>query len=220
MIFNHQLLFLHVPKTGGSSVRHYLLEVLPTPVFCSMPEDHQADLPPRATRIPGVAHESLGEARSILAARGQRLDRLRLIIACARNPYELEVSRYAFLRQELNSYNHGAEQALALTGDFELFAVVSRPHGQRPIDSYFVLDGLVPPSLRVVRLEDAANELSSALRKVGIEADGPALSHRNRSHHGAFNEYLHASRRAGRVREIQVAVRRRPLSAPEARPFI
>src|SRR5262245_23510957 len=132
MLFSDRLLFLHVPKAGGTSIVRYLLDVLPKPVHYSLPAGHlEGDEPEGVTRFHGVAHESLEEARAVLPRWGRRLDEFPMVISCVRNPYALEVSRYAFLRKDLGRvmYGPGTQQALALLDDFELFAVYSRTHG-------------------------------------------------------------------------------------------
>lgn len=193
MIFSDRLLFLHVPKTGGSSVVHYLLDALPKPAFYSRPADMKATVPPGVTVFEGVAHEDLAEARVILERRGLGLDPFPVIVACVRNPYALEVSRFAFLRRDLNSYNHGTQQALALLDDFELFAICSRPHGQRPLESYFTLDGVVPPNLRIVRLESLDKDLPACLAAGGIDGSTTRIPHSNATQHEHFRQYYNAT---------------------------
>ncbi len=168
----------------------YLLETLAEPLYCTLPPDHVMDLPSRITRVAGTAHESLAEAHLVLQSRGVALEQLPLVLACVRDPYELEVSRYAFLRQDLNSYNHTAQQALALLGSFELFATVSAPHGDQPIESYFLLDGVVPDNLRIIRLENADRELAGALEQAGVDTPELSLPRRNQSSHEAFERYF------------------------------
>jgi tetratricopeptide (TPR) repeat protein len=189
MIFSDRLLFLHVPKTGGSSVVQYLLETLPRPVYYSLPPDHEADVPPGVIRFHGIAHETLGEARLVLAERSRRLEDVPVVVACVRNPYELEVSRFAYLRRDLNSYNHGLQQAVALLGDFELFAMCSRVHGGRPLESYFVLDGVVPPNLRIIKLESIERDLARCLAEAGVGTGAAKIPHHNRSAHDPFPSY-------------------------------
>ncbi|MDQ3090063.1 MAG: sulfotransferase family protein [Actinomycetota bacterium] len=189
MIFSDRLLFLHVPKAGGTSIVHCLMDVLPKPVYYSLPADHPAVIPDGVHRFPGVAHETLEEARVVLARHDVKLEELPVVVACIRNPYELEVSRYSFLRGDLESYNHGAQQALALAGDFELFARYSRPHGTRPIETYFLLDGAVPANLRIVRLENIDAELAECLEAAGVDAGPTAVHHHNRSEHDSFTRY-------------------------------
>ena len=190
MIFSDRILFLHVPKAGGTSIGRYLLDLLPKPVYYSLPAGHEAEIPVGVTRFAGVAHETLEESRLVLESRGRLLQDFPVIVACIRNPYELEVSRYCFLRRDLNGYNHGAQQAVALLGNFELFAAYSRPHGQRPIETYFLLEGAVPPNLRIVRLENIDADLARCLAAAGIDAGGATrVPHLNRSEHDSYRSY-------------------------------
>ena len=193
MIFSDRLLFLHVPKAGGTSIIHYLMQVLPKPVYYSLPADHVADVPDGVTRFHGVAHESLEEARLVLAQHGRRIEEFPVVVACIRNPYELEVSRYSFLRRDREKYNHGPQQAIAFIGDFELFAMCSRPHGQRRLESYFVLEGTVPPNLHIIRLEDVQSGLTDCLVVAGAELGTAHIPHHNRSKHDPFQSYYTAA---------------------------
>lgn len=193
MIFSERLLFLHVPKTGGSSVVQFLLRVLPRPVHYSIPDRHEAQIPAGVERFHGIAHEALAEARGILERRGVAMEELSAIVACVRNPYALEVSRYSFLRQDFNSYNHGSQQALALLGNFELFATCSRPHGDRPLEAFYVLDGAPPVNLHILRLEEIDEALPRCLEAAGIEVDPESIPHHNRSRHEMFSAYYTAA---------------------------
>lgn len=162
----------------------YLLDVLPRPVHWSLPVGHNAELPDGVERFEGVAHEGLAEARIILDGRGLRIEEMPLMVACARDPYALEVSRYAFLRQQVKSFNHGPEQAVARLGDFELFARCTRPHGGRPLEIYYTLDGAVPANLRIIKLENVAEDLPRSVRAAGLPPPPQSLPHRNRTEHG------------------------------------
>jgi tetratricopeptide (TPR) repeat protein len=193
VIFSDDFLFLHVPKAGGTSIVRYLMRVLPKPVYLSLPADHRFAIPDGVTRIDGVAHESLEEARVALAHHGRKLEDFPVVVACLRDPYELEVSRYAFLRRDLEHYNFGPQQAVALLGDFELFATVTRPHGVRQLESYLLLEGRTPPNLRVVRLENVAAELGACLRDAGVDPDATPIPHENRSPHEPFRSYYTAT---------------------------
>jgi hypothetical protein len=187
MIFCSELLFLHVPKTGGISVSEVLLDVLPRPVYYSVPEGHGERPRSGVIRIPGVRHETLEEAEETVQQYGFRLGDFPVVLACLRNPYELEVSRYAYLRKE-HPWDRGVSQDLALAGDFERFATQSPPHARRPLETYFLLRGQVPENLRIARLEELSTELADVLRLIGVNSK-IRLRRTNRSRHRHYSRY-------------------------------
>ena len=199
MLFNSELLFIHVPKTGGMAVTKHLLQVLARPVYYSHPDvdANAASTDDGVIHIRGIRHETLSEAASLVRKCGFELSRFRALLAVVRNPYELEVSRYAYL-QKGHSWDQGINQTLALEGDFERFATDSSEHSgaDRPIQAYYTIDGGVPPNLKILRAENLESELRAALRSVGVIADRP-LQVENWSNHGPPVEYYtQASERA------------------------
>ena len=191
MIFTKDVLFLHVPKTGGSSVSQWLLDVLPGPVYFAHP-DHVGEDSSRSgiRRVNGRAHETLQEASEVLPRYGIDIRRIPLILAGIRNPYALEVSRFFHLRKKRPPNNRGPGPTRALEGGFENIVVNCKPEwvigGQLEPD--FLLDGTMPPNLVIVRLENAHEELSSALTRIGIATDVP-LPWYNESDHEHFSAY-------------------------------
>jgi hypothetical protein len=99
MVFNRDVLFLHVPKTGGVSVTNYLLQVLPAPVYyvTKGPVKQAADRE-GVSFIAGEAHQTLATARKFLPAYGFELEQFPRILATLRNPYDLTVSYYTYKR--------------------------------------------------------------------------------------------------------------------------
>jgi hypothetical protein len=187
MIFCSKLLFLHVPKTGGMSVSELLLRILPAPIYYSAPLGHHGKPCDGVVFIAGARHETLEEAQNTAAAYGYRLSDFPVVLAGLRNPYELEVSRYAYLRKG-HPFDHGLSQELALSGDFERFAVDSPPHMGRPLESYFLLHGRMPKNLCIVRLEQISVELQSVLCSIGLDVR-IRLPRTNRSRHRHYARY-------------------------------
>src|SRR5262245_11994675 len=85
MIFNRDLLFVHVPKAGGMALTTHLLEVLSRPVYYSVPEGHSRVTDPAVIHIRGFRHENLAEAREIMARHGMDISSVPLILAAIRN---------------------------------------------------------------------------------------------------------------------------------------
>lgn len=189
MLFNSDLLFIHVPKTGGTAVTNHLLQVLPRPIWYAYP-NFRPDLAEKGiTQIQGIRHETLAEARDVLISFGRELRQFQCIIAILRDPYAMEVSRFTYL-QKGYPYDRGHNQDLALSGNFENFAIYSQNHcGEtRPIQSYFLLDGQVPENLRILRAESLETELKDVLRSIGVH-DAAPLRRYNESQHGEPSHY-------------------------------
>ncbi|MCH7788290.1 MAG: hypothetical protein IH940_02500 [Acidobacteria bacterium] len=158
MIFNEEVLFLHVPKTGGMSVTEFLLRRLPTPVTFTAPE--ASDEPGRARFLQGRRHETLAEAASLLSYRGVDIDDFGLILATMRNPYELEVSRYHYLRLD-NEWDDNESRRLALENEFPVYLRQAGFFGSAPprFERYYQLAGRVPANLRILRFESLESDL-------------------------------------------------------------
>lgn len=217
MLFDDQILFLHVPKTAGTSLTSYLAANLPRRVTLTEPSDKpdpraalstaaRAKLALRRLRrragllarpklkiVPGTRHETLREAVASLNALGKSLEDFRLVLAVMRNPYDLEVSRYHFFRrgyQGIKGAAHEYAEELAQAGDFEAFARNAPYHGRLPshIEDWYELDGRMPANLRLLRFEALEADLSRALD--GIYSLNAPLPRLNASEHEAWSTYL------------------------------
>ncbi|HSM61210.1 MAG TPA: hypothetical protein VK849_10455, partial [Longimicrobiales bacterium] len=147
MIFSKDLLFLHAPKTGGMSITELLLDVLPRPVFYTDPEAQPEERREGVVHRVGIRHEGLEEARDVVAREGFTLNGFPAILVVLRNPYALEVSRYAYLRAG-HPWDFGHDQTLALTRDCATFIRSAR--GSPDLSRYFFLGREVPRNLRVI----------------------------------------------------------------------
>jgi hypothetical protein len=99
MIYSKDILFLHVPKAAGVSATRFLLDTLPKPVHHVARFPHKRKSDEGIVHVPGAAHQTLPEARALLAARGIDIADLSLILAIVRNPYDIFVSHYHWLHQ-------------------------------------------------------------------------------------------------------------------------
>ena len=184
MICNESLLFVHVPKTGGMSITHSLLKHLPRPVYYSLPAEEVKDVPSGVEIVTGTRHQFLTE--SLVMARQLGLEP-KILLACIRSPYDMEVSRFHFL---LRRKERRPEKMFAITDNFEEFVLESRFHGQTAseIEQYFLVDGEMPPSLRILRSESLDEDYGAVMADMGIEVE--KLPRQNATNHDHFNSFM------------------------------
>lgn len=217
MLFSDSLVFVHVPKTAGESIVKYLIERLPgqktlvdepdwPPATPGLPlrvglrlrlkaflKNSGLWLPRSLTTVGGKRHARLFEIRDMFAAQGRRLEDVAAIVAVMRKPYDLEFSRYHYLRlgyHGVSGVARSREQSLAMQHDFEEFARKAPFQGRLParIEDWYTLDGAVPPNLRIVRFEKLEEELRAAIDEF-CSAEG-RLPRRNATPHESYALHL------------------------------
>ncbi len=191
MIFNREVLFLHVPKTAGKSITQSLGATLARPLWAYVPVGTERSL----RSLPDVegitferssGHEGVSKAFQTMTELGLRPRDLQMILLVIRRPYDLMVSNYHFMREQYEN-NVGRENfELARTLGFEdwieqvRFADMSR--------FFLVHQRSQPAQLRVLRYEHLAEEYAAAMASIGYE---PApLPHLNASTHPDAEELL------------------------------
>src|SRR5438552_5731512 len=150
MLFGSNILFLHAPRTAGTSITQFLIDNIPERLTLLAPSsvpDRSLAVPavvrvktalkkflssiPAVTgvdSVPGIRHQHLTQARDALVRFNRTLAQLDCIISVMRNPYDLEVSRYHFLRRGylgVKGLSAGRAQDIALKGDFTQFATLA-----------------------------------------------------------------------------------------------
>src|SRR5262245_2434260 len=166
ILFNKQLLFVHNPKTAGTSLLHYLGERLVGPVY-------RAGVKEIGTHHPSLSM-ALGYACAITK---NRVQDFRRIISVVRDPYDREISMYVYFRDVLNRSPTLAEDL----NDSELESAVSMA-GQLEFREYLVwlwkkfgtcdvwqsrcyyrtAEGRIPKSLYVIKMERLEQDLAAA----------------------------------------------------------
>jgi len=181
MVINPDVLFLHIPKTSGTSCTDYLCQTLKGPVFLSSLLYRTTSVHFRASVIPGFSHETLeeisGARADIEKSTGILLDNIRLIVAVLRHPYDLELSNYHFYRNG----NHNlagskifrdarAEWRIGLAqGSFADFVANSGHFRVRSdgsdirCEDYLLVGGKLDPRIRLLRAESVSTEFPRLL---------------------------------------------------------
>ncbi len=183
----HNFAYLHINKTGGSTTKDYLREVIPE-------EPRVIGLGFRPSGLPKV-HELIGHKKQKL---GDRFDELK-ILTTIRNPYDRWVSLYtASLRNwKEKRRNHMSQRAYAAAEmpfdkwliEFAFSEVGYRDPQHAPLTkflfmtSHYVDRPFIPTNLNIIRLEDINDALPSFLKEeLGIETD-IEIPHRNLSNY-------------------------------------
>ena len=171
ILFNNQLLFVHNPKTAGTSLLNYLGKLLSGPV-------HYGGVKEVGTYHPSLSH-SLNYACAVTGNRPQDFHR---IISVIRNPFDRELSMYVYFRDVLcNSASlahdlndRHIERIVRIAGKLSFDDYLARIYSELGTcdiwkSKYFyrTAEGGVPSNLRILKTENLDEDLAEALR--GIE---------------------------------------------------
>ncbi len=171
MIFNDRLMFIHIGKTGGSSCSDFLIHNLQGPAW-NCHADADLELAPLAmegmlSRTDIKRHCTLAEAATYVhALDGRRLSDFERIVAVIRDPYTLEYSHYHYMRLPAVREREKGNPALLERTSGDLLDFVRRAGYHRkdtPQEGYFLVDGGLPPNVRLVRYEQLEHEFREAV---------------------------------------------------------
>ena len=188
MTFNHEVLFLHLGKTGGTSVSWLLCNTLQPPVFNIFQKGilKNAKTQGYEIHIEGNRHANLLEARVLLEKYGMKIENFKLILAMVRNPVDLEFSHYRHLRKEkvlIRAHQPGTDKlkkrVAAAQGSFEDFALTNLTHYEGKLKDFFTIDNQLPENLNIVRNEKMNEVLLDILQP--FQKYFKPLPHRNKS---------------------------------------
>jgi len=188
MVFNHDILFLHLGKAGGTSVSWLLCNTLQPPVFNVYQKGILKKIKPQGYEfhIEGNRHANLLEAKVLLIKYGMKLESFKLILVMVRNPVDLEFSHYRHLRKEkvLNRSGQPGTDKLkkriaAARGSFEDFVLTDITHYEGELKDFFTIDNKIPENLTIVRTEEMSKVLPDLL--CPFQKHIKPIPHRNKS---------------------------------------
>lgn len=189
MLWCDDFLFVHYPKTAGKTLTRFFVQAWQQPIsgYISKGQVNElADCDLEKTGIVvGRGHENLRRSDQIVAEAGGDVRTLKAIFCCVRNPYDLMVSTYHFMRQTYHENSERPNFIIAHENDFvnfcEKVGVSSPTH-------WMTLDGKQPDNLEIIRFEHLIEDLTYYSEKFGF--DMPELSHLNASKRSHYSEYM------------------------------
>lgn len=200
LLYSEQLLFLHIPKTAGTSVAAFLARALPKPVWYHHVQPQPELALDGVAWVRGNPHPNAAQAARAVAAHGFALDRFPLILAVMRNPYELEVSQYEYLRARPVG-GRSPRQQLARTLPFSDYLRVTLGEGAggqpRSLWRMVAVGGRIPDNLRLVSFDRVEDGVRACLRDLGVAGvDAIAFPWLNRTDYGDWRSYYTAETEA------------------------
>ena len=177
-VFSDDVLFIHIPKTGGWSAKNYLKQAVPGVL---LPEEHDYPFP--------IGHIPL---RDVERFSGRSPNSFQRIVAIVRNPYEQQLSQWLFWRDRFarggrHPHDYGAAIWPDITPwlmdtvacDFHVWYEEAVPgatkttatrNGYRDFGGYYrywleLPDGTMPDHLAIVRFEEMTEAFPAAVRE-------------------------------------------------------
>ena len=191
MLANDRYLFIHYPKTAGKSLTRYFIEAWDRPMHGIVSPGQIKELEPAITDgvhvEEGLGHENLATASEILASRGQSVHDMDAVFVGVRNPYDLAVSTYFYLRDRAKHHEERPRFRRAVSLDFETFWCTDIGLFTSPPERWLTLDGRTLPNQRFIRFESIASDITRFADEFGFnDADLPHLNPTPHEHYSAY----------------------------------
>ncbi|WP_040516057.1 hypothetical protein [Gilvimarinus chinensis] len=166
-----------------------LVQSLEGQVFVTGPYEQKRE--GRVAYLPGRRHETLVDAQSFFTYRNMDLYGFERIFAVMRNPYDLELSRYAYLRKDLPQ-DRGPAQKIALEHDYKEYLKRAPFFGMNPprLNLYFSLNGTLPDNLTVLKFENLNADIETYMSP--YLSEGYKLPFENVSKHKKYQDVYDA----------------------------
>ncbi len=191
MVFNDELIFIHIGKTGGMSCSRFLLENLkPTVYNCHPGADNEIGRWPKMHGALPLCdthrHWTLAQSLDYLNLfNGKGLDDFKKVVAVVRDPLSLEYSFFTHLQKPHVREQRGlnAKPLFDLAdGDFLEFVKRAGYHAPGLSQDDFVrLDGEIPDCVELVKFESLDPDFENAVKPFLREDADEGLRQSNRS---------------------------------------
>jgi len=191
MLISKSLMFVHYPRTGGSSVRKLLSTALPDTYY------PMSDMKLNREQKVWITHQGLDVCHKY--AKQQGLDPYNIpTLVCIRNPYSLMLSEFMYLRQKWKKKIADLESTLPEY----LVSLTEKTTQQRKqkwasdqygrYHDYLMVNGEQPANLTIARFESLQSDVSVFMKDLlGVEK-ALKFPHKNASRHREFSNYYTA----------------------------
>ncbi|HLL31981.1 MAG TPA: sulfotransferase family 2 domain-containing protein [Allosphingosinicella sp.] len=169
MLFNlkHKFVYVHLPKTGGTSIRKALESKSETESFISRDRKHMS-------------------ARQIRDYLGTETYSSMTSFAHVRNPWDLEVSAYHYVLQNEGHYLHNVFKKLGSFDNYISWRCRHVPFQQTNMVSDESGNLIVD---HIHKFENLAESYVEIMKRLDIKSDLPKLnSSKHREYHSYYNE--------------------------------
>ena len=192
MLINDEFVFLHYPKTAGKSLTRYMIEAWRGPIYGLVAKGQLKEckdvMRPEVTLEVGSGHENMRRAKAILEKRGKRIQEMRAVFVSIRNPYDIAVSTYFFMRRAYQDNRDRPNFKMARELDFDEFW---KRHNQitrvRP-ERWLTLDGDIMGNQMFIRFESLEQDLISLSNQ--YDFNPATLTHINATAHDHYSQYI------------------------------
>ncbi|MEE9322807.1 MAG: sulfotransferase domain-containing protein [Granulosicoccus sp.] len=189
MLWCNDFCFVHYPKTAGKTLTRFFVKSWPQPIngYISKGQVNElADCELEKTNIKvGRGHENLTQSARIISEAGGDVTAMKGVFCCIRNPYDLMVSNYHFMRQ---TYKNNMEKKNFIIAHENNFVDFCEKVGVSSPRNWMELDGAQPENLQIIRFEQMNDDLVYFAEKFDFPI--PQLDHLNASKRGHYSEYL------------------------------
>ncbi|MCY3813757.1 MAG: sulfotransferase domain-containing protein [Gammaproteobacteria bacterium] len=190
MLINDDFAFIHFPKTAGKSLTKYFIAAWDDPIYGRVSPGQVQELAdvmrPGITLEVDRGHENIRRTSIIMREQGRRIEDLRAIFVCIRNPYDMAVSTYFFMRETYVQNAKSPRFKMAAELSFEEFW--KNDISKTPPERWLTLNGRILENQRFIRFESLREDL--ALLALEFDFREAELPHLNQSRRGHYSEYM------------------------------
>ncbi len=191
MLWCEDYCFVHYPKTAGKTLTRFFVKAWPRPVagYISRGQVNElADCELEKTDIVvGRGHENLADTAAIIAEAGGDIRKMKGVFCAIRNPYDLMVSNYHFMRKEFRWKANKTRSNFIIANDNNFADFCEKVTISSP-RAWMEIDGAQPDNLQIIRFERLNDDMLAYAEKFGYAT--PTIDHLNASTRAHYSEYV------------------------------